>query len=300
MRLLEYVEISEQKGEPIVIQGAWNTAGSTTLVQLHEGVRIYMRASHRQDPHGMRATTLIPLLTRIPRLLSSLIKHAHVVSVRPDDANAIIGLYTAHFIAGEGLTLSKQDTIAHFALADENLNDLLLEVDARSKTIASLREKFQSLIREDFAKGEVSEADAEGAGWPSDLPASVAKRKELLEEGWPTSSEVASLLGSNAGNQAQHAAALRQAGKLLGVRDGARGFRHPVCQFRQGELIEEIEALLTLLPPGNKSGWSQAFWLYSPNAFLEGRRPADVLRINPAQVIEAAKKQFEATEHASW
>ncbi|MEA9731869.1 hypothetical protein [Xanthomonas campestris] len=304
MRLLEYVEIRDERGEPVVGQGALEAIDQRNLVRLHEGIRIYTRSSARQAPYGMRATTLMSLLPQIPRVLSELITHDLSLRAHAYSSDSIVGFYKAHLSSSDGMFLLKEDTINHFAAMRGDARDLLLEVDASNKTIESFVKQFRSLMQTTFPTSQredaSDEADDEGAGWPSDLPASVAKRKELLAEGWPTSKEVAAYLGSTAENKAQQAAAFRQAGKLLGVRDGAHGFRHPLCQFQRGELIEEVEELLRILPPGNRSGWSQTFWLYSPHPLLDGRRPADVLSVSPHQVIEIAKRQFEATEHASW
>ncbi len=142
---------------------------------------------------------------------------------------------------------------------------------------------------------------AERVPVPTDTDASAAFRDELLAQGWLDSADVARRLGSAAENLAQMAARLRREGKLLGVWVAAEnGYRHPPCQFDAGALRPEIAELLAILPPGNGSGWSRAFWLYLPQARLDGATPAAVLDTDPARVVAAARAEFGEDPDARW
>lgn len=46
-----------------------------------------------------------------------------------------------------------------------------------------------------------------------------------------------------------------------------------------------------------KGGWGLAYWFASVNRFLGGRRPQDVLKENPEQVIAAAEDAVVGAAH---
>jgi hypothetical protein len=136
--------------------------------------------------------------------------------------------------------------------------------------------------------------------------AGAAERRAALMQSWLSSTGVAVLLGRHRPgpdqpgrtkrktlqNPGQPAAVLRAQGRLLGVWvDAERGFRHPDCQFDGDQVLDVMAGLLALLPPGRGSGWSQAEWLYSPHALLDGRPPAELLATDPARVLAAARHE---------
>lgn len=48
---------------------------------------------------------------------------------------------------------------------------------------------------------------------------------------------------------------------------------------------------------GHKNGWGLAFWFSSVNSFLGGKRPQDVLAIDPERVIAAARDEVAGVVH---
>lgn len=48
---------------------------------------------------------------------------------------------------------------------------------------------------------------------------------------------------------------------------------------------------------GHKRSWGMAFWFFSVNSFLGGRRPQDVLALEAARVIAAAKDEVPPIVH---
>jgi hypothetical protein len=48
---------------------------------------------------------------------------------------------------------------------------------------------------------------------------------------------------------------------------------------------------------GRKDGWGLAYWFGSDNSFLGGKRPRDLLKIDPARVIAAARDEVEELVH---
>lgn len=128
------------------------------------------------------------------------------------------------------------------------------------------------------------------------------RRDELLKsERWLSSAEVAQqargeLLESN---PHQHASRLRRERRLFGVRLGGK-YLHPAFQFipATGELRPEMADLLARLPDEDH-GWAAALWLFAPTGKLGGARPADVFQDRPADVIDAARRDFEG-DNADW
>lgn len=46
-----------------------------------------------------------------------------------------------------------------------------------------------------------------------------------------------------------------------------------------------------------KNGWSMSFWFISPNGFLGGRRPQDLLQTDPGEVALAAQEEVNGITH---
>lgn len=61
----------------------------------------------------------------------------------------------------------------------------------------------------------------------------------------------------------------------------------------QGDLIRGLLDVLTVLH-SEKSGWDMAFWFRSPNTFLGGKRPEDVLSQNLEDLLFAAQEEVSS------
>ncbi|SDP02657.1 hypothetical protein SAMN04490202_2616 [Pseudomonas reinekei] len=57
--------------------------------------------------------------------------------------------------------------------------------------------------------------------------------------------------------------------------------------------LQEVVTILSQM----KGGWAMAFWFISPNSFLGGRRPQDLLAQMPHQVVLAAQDEVEGNTH---
>ena len=117
-------------------------------------------------------------------------------------------------------------------------------------------------------------------------------RSELLDEfGALTSAEVADAAGSRAGNRSALANRWRDEGRVFAVRVGDQQL-YPAFQFGEdGRPLEAVVAALALLGPGGLSDWQTALWFTSPNGWLGGRRPVDLLGEEPAAVAGAAERE---------
>lgn len=79
--------------------------------------------------------------------------------------------------------------------------------------------------------------------------------------------------------------------------DGSRSF--PVYAFpSQGGAspIPSLRDVLSVLCP-MKDGWGVSFWFISPNGWLGGKRPQDLLSTEPSRVISAAYEEADSVMH---
>lgn len=115
-------------------------------------------------------------------------------------------------------------------------------------------------------------------------------RERLLEAegGTLTAEEAAALLGVTR----QAIDNRRKRGGLLGVQLGRRGYRYPAWQFTPDGILPGLGQIRTALR--DYSPWIQLAFLLNENAWLEGRRPLDLMRMGEiAPVIEAAEQYGE-------
>lgn len=82
----------------------------------------------------------------------------------------------------------------------------------------------------------------------------------------------------------------RQAGKLIAIPQGQRGFGYPVCQFDAKGPLAGLEPTLKAL--AERDGWSQLTFLLSPNSLLKNRSPLDLLREGATESVINAASTF--------
>lgn len=76
--------------------------------------------------------------------------------------------------------------------------------------------------------------------------------------------------------------------KVFSIRHGGVEY-FPAFQFEEGQPIETVAKVLALLGE-KKSGWQLAFWFTSPNEWLAGKRPVDVLKDGEVVMLAAARE----------
>lgn len=58
----------------------------------------------------------------------------------------------------------------------------------------------------------------------------------------------------------------------------------------------ELKGILSILSP-TKNGWSVAFWFFSPNGMLGGKRPRDLVSTDASRVSLAAQHEVDGITH---
>ena len=108
--------------------------------------------------------------------------------------------------------------------------------------------------------------------------------------------QVHALYGSRAKNKSALAARWRAEGKVFAVDDRGR-LAYPAFQFDgQGRPRPIIAKVLAEL--GDHVGsWQVALWLTSPNGWLDGVKPVDLLDKAPERVLDAARDIAEPVSH---
>ncbi len=82
----------------------------------------------------------------------------------------------------------------------------------------------------------------------------------------------------------------RKRGSLLAVQLGRRGYRYPAWQFTADGVLSGLKE--TLVELADLSSWIQLAFLLNANAWLDGRRPLDVLRAGEVSAVVNAARQY--------
>jgi len=125
-----------------------------------------------------------------------------------------------------------------------------------------------------------------------------AKTEILESNDWVTASEISNLAQFSSNNPSSQPNKWKQAGKIFALRhEGVDYFPiyglDPAQGFRPFSALESVISTLTAM----KDGWAMAFWFASPNTFLGGKRPKDVISANPLSVLSASKEEVSAVVH---
>jgi hypothetical protein len=112
------------------------------------------------------------------------------------------------------------------------------------------------------------------------------RRYETLSSG-----EVAALSRSNARNTSALANRWKKEGKIFAVSVG-RVDHFPGFQFGDdGKPLPAVAGVIEAF--AGQTPWATALWFAAPSGWLNGRVPADVIRTDPAAVVEAARRATE-------
>lgn len=111
-----------------------------------------------------------------------------------------------------------------------------------------------------------------------------------------TSQQVAQIAGSAATNKSQIAHRWRKEGSIFAVEQGGLTC-YPALQFDalNGRPLAVIKDLIVTL---NRyyEGWALALWFVTAQAWLNGKRPLDLLLRKPENVLEAAQQEMLALD----
>lgn len=174
------------------------------------------------------------------------------------------------FVPEEGIYIFpshlKLNTVAHLGL------------DPLPKKVKALRIVLQVGIEDESAGKTLSEGlDRESRAWREHF---ISHYKGL------SAAEVADETGNTAKNRSAIASRWTSEKRIFGVRFQNQTL-YPAFQFKDGEPIPAIADILKEMPP-SFTGWDLAFFLTSPNSYLDGKLPVELLKSKPEHVVSLA------------
>lgn len=101
-----------------------------------------------------------------------------------------------------------------------------------------------------------------------------------------TAEAVADESGNTAKNRSAIASRWATEKKIFSIRFESKTL-YPKFQFKDGNPIPAIARVLDHFPE-HFTGWDIAFFFTSPNSYLSGRKPVDLLRTDPERVVSLA------------
>lgn len=127
----------------------------------------------------------------------------------------------------------------------------------------------------------------------------VQARKAVLESAtWLTAAQVAELAGFSASNPSAQLYKWKKERRIFAIRHQGGDYfpeyaLNPADNYRPYKALREILNLFN----DTKDGWGAAYWFGSVNGFLGGKRPQDLLSVQPERVIAAAQDEMEGVIH---
>jgi len=124
-------------------------------------------------------------------------------------------------------------------------------------------------------------------------------RAAVLKSGdWMTAAEIAGIAGFSASNPSAQPSKWKREKSIFAITHNGSDY-FPSYGLNPDGGYRPVKALAAVLEAfgGHKDAWGLAYWFMSPNSFLGGRRPQDLLRTSPQQVIDAAHDELEGVVH---
>lgn len=125
-----------------------------------------------------------------------------------------------------------------------------------------------------------------------------ARAAVLASGDWMTASQIAHAAGFSASNPSAQPSKWKREKSIFTIShngtdyfpgyglDPSAGYRPLKALARIIEIFDE-----------HKDGWGMAYWFMSPNSFLGGERPQDLMRSAPQRVADAALDELEGVAH---
>lgn len=101
-----------------------------------------------------------------------------------------------------------------------------------------------------------------------------------------TSADVAKESTSTAKNRSAIASRWLGEKKIFSIQSG-RKLLFPKFQFQDGSPLPVVSDIMEEFPK-HATGWDYVFFLTTPNSFIGGRKPIELLRTDPKQVVSLA------------
>lgn len=127
----------------------------------------------------------------------------------------------------------------------------------------------------------------------------VRSTERLLGSGdWITAEEVAQLGHRSSRNAQTLAQGWVDQGLIFSIQhEGVCLYPAYALDAQTGAPLEGVRAVLEVLRGAGRHEWAIAWWLDSPNGYLNGRRPKDFLAGPLDQLLQAAHAEAQGVQH---
>jgi len=127
----------------------------------------------------------------------------------------------------------------------------------------------------------------------------VKAQRALLDSGdWLSAADIAQLAGLSKRNPGSQPNKWKKQNHIFAIKHGGLDY-FPIYALNPGKNYRPVKEMADIIEifRGNKDEWRMAFWFFSDNSFLGGKRPQDLLQTHPEQVIAAARDEVEGIQH---
>lgn len=115
---------------------------------------------------------------------------------------------------------------------------------------------------------------------------------------WVPLDEIARLSQGSASNAQARVLDWLEEGRLFSIQhEGNSLYPTYALNAQTGAPLEGLAAVLDLLQRAGRDGWAIAWWLDSPNSYLDGRRPKDSLAPPLDLLLRAAHAESQGAQH---
>lgn len=124
-------------------------------------------------------------------------------------------------------------------------------------------------------------------------------RDAVLRDGhWLTAEQVGALARFDEGSASTQLAKWLGGGQMFAVNHQGIDY-FPAFGFDQQDSFRPLTSMAKVIETlgQSKDGWGLAYWFASSNSFLGGRRPQDLLAVDPEAVVAAAMDELSGALH---
>lgn len=124
-----------------------------------------------------------------------------------------------------------------------------------------------------------------------------AKQKVLTSTTWFSPAELAKFVDVPSADMEIQLSAWKKSGMLFSVlHEGVVLFPSYVFDGNKRKPIEGLHPILALFA-NKKNDWGLAYWFAGANGYLGGKRPQDMLPVDPGRVLLAALDELAGVTH---
>ncbi|WP_028602738.1 hypothetical protein [Ottowia thiooxydans] len=125
-----------------------------------------------------------------------------------------------------------------------------------------------------------------------------AKNHVLKSGDWVTPGQIAQIAGLSTTNPSAQPNKWKREGRIFAINHNNNDY-FPIFGLDPEHGYRPVKAMRTVLEAfgKSKSAWGLAYWFAGVNGFLGGKRPQDILSVDPERVVAAAEDEVMGVVH---